>query len=193
MLSEDKEINMNAKNKNRKKTQEMVAIAVFAVLMAICSWICIPTAVPFTMQTFGVFLTVSVLGGKRGTLAIGIYLLLGAIGIPVFSGFGGGVGVLLGTGGGYIVGFLVGAAVMWGLERCFGKKKWARIFQMLCGLLTCYGFGTLWFVILYTRNTGSVGIVSVLSWCVVPFVIPDLIKLWAAFLVGERIKKAHLI
>ena len=65
----------------------MVYIAIFAVLMAICSWISIPMSVPFTLQTFGVFLAVGVLGGKRGTLAIVVYVLLGAIGIPVFAGF----------------------------------------------------------------------------------------------------------
>ena len=65
----------------------MVYIAVFAVLIAICSWISIPTTVPFTLQTFAVFLAVGVLGGKRGSLSVLIYILLGAVGIPVFAGF----------------------------------------------------------------------------------------------------------
>ena len=84
----------------------MVYIAVFAVLIAICSWISIPTTVPFTLQTFAVFLAVGVLGGKRGSLSVLIYILLGAVGIPVFAGFSGGFGILLGQTGGYIVGFL---------------------------------------------------------------------------------------
>ena len=71
----------------RSKTYDMVYIAVFAVLMAICSWISIPATVPFTLQTFAVFLAVCVLGGKRGTIAVVVYILLGAIGIPVFAGF----------------------------------------------------------------------------------------------------------
>ncbi|MEI3229118.1 MAG: biotin transporter BioY [Lachnospiraceae bacterium] len=90
----------------RNKTRDMVYIAIFAVLIAICSWISIPTTVPFTLQTFAVFLAVGVLGGKRGTLSILIYLLLGAIGVPVFAGFTGGIGIVLGTTGGYIIGFL---------------------------------------------------------------------------------------
>ena len=73
----------------RNKTLDMVYIALFAVLIAVCSWISIPTTVPFTLQTFGVFVTVGVLGGKRGSLAVLIYLLLGAIGVPVFAGFTG--------------------------------------------------------------------------------------------------------
>lgn len=76
-------------------------LQVFAVLIAICSWISIPMTVPFTLQTFAVFLAVGVLGGKRGSLAVLIYILLGAVGIPVFAGFSGGIGVLLGNTGGY--------------------------------------------------------------------------------------------
>ena len=88
----------------RTKTYDMVYIAVFAVLIAICSWISIPMTVPFTLQTFGVFMAVGVLGGKRGSLAVLIYILLGAIGVPVFSGFTGGIGVILNSTGGYIAG-----------------------------------------------------------------------------------------
>ena len=83
---------------NKFKTIDMVYIAVFAVLIAICSWISIPTTVPFTLQTFAVFLAVGVLGGKRGSLSVLIYILLGAVGIPVFAGFSGGFGNLLGWG-----------------------------------------------------------------------------------------------
>ena len=90
---------------DKLRTYDMVLIAMFAVLMAVCSWISIPMEVPFTLQTFGLFLTVGVLGGKRGTFAVLIYILLGAIGVPVFAGFNSGIGVLLGTTGGYIVGF----------------------------------------------------------------------------------------
>ena len=75
-------------------TKDMVRIALFAVVIAICSWLSIPAAVPFTLQTFGIFLTVAVLGGKRGTMAVTLYLLMGIVGIPVFAGFTGGVGRL---------------------------------------------------------------------------------------------------
>ena len=91
------------------KTKDMAYIAVFAVLIAVCSWISIPTTVPFTLQTFAVFLTVGVLGGKRGSLAVLVYILLGCVGVPVFAGFSGGIGVLAGQTGGYIVGFLFSA------------------------------------------------------------------------------------
>ena len=107
----------------RSKTYDIVYIAVFAVIMAICSWISIPTTVPFTLQTFGVFIAVGILGGKRGTLAVLVYIILGAIGVPVFSGFTGGVGILVGTTGGYIIGFLFSALVMWLMEKIPGKRS----------------------------------------------------------------------
>ena len=79
---------------SKSKTLALVYIAICAGFIAICSWISIPTAVPFTMQTFAVFFAVGFLGGKRGTAAVLIYILLGAVGLPVFSGFTGGLGVL---------------------------------------------------------------------------------------------------
>ena len=91
----------------------MAYIALFAVAIAICSWISVPATVPFTLQTFGVFLAAAVLGGKRGTLAVLVYLALGMAGVPVFAGFQGGMGCLLGSTGGYLIGFLFLALVMW--------------------------------------------------------------------------------
>ena len=73
------------------KTRELAAAALLAAVMAVCAWITVPAPVPFTMQTFAIFLAVGVLGGKGGTLAVGVYLLLGAVGAPVLSGFSGGL------------------------------------------------------------------------------------------------------
>ena len=91
----------------KSKAYDLVLIALFAALMALCAWVTVPYAVPFTMQTFGVFLALLLLGGKRGTICMAVYLLLGAVGLPVFSGFRGGVGALVGSTGGYLVGFIV--------------------------------------------------------------------------------------
>ena len=166
---------------------DMAYIALFAALMAVCSWISIPATVPFTLQTFGVFLAVSVLGGRRGTLAVLVYLLLGMIGIPVFAGFQGGIGCLLGTTGGYIIGFLVAALAMWAMEAIFGKAKWVLPVSMLLGLLLCYAFGTIWFLVLYTQTKGAISVASVLSMCVIPFILPDLLKIALALLLTSRL------
>lgn len=173
----------------KSKTYDMAYIAVFAVIMAICSWISIPAQVPFTLQTFAVFLAFGVLGGKRGTMAILVYILLGAVGIPVFAGFTGGIGVLMGNTGGYILGFLGSALVMWALEKLPGKRSVIQIISMLAGLLVCYAFGTLWFMAVYAGTTGKVGLITVLGWCVIPFIIPDLIKIGLAYMLAGRIRK----
>ena len=172
------------------KTTDIVYIGVFAVLIAICSWISIPAVVPFTLQTFGVFMAVQTLGGKRGTMAVLIYILLGAAGVPVFAGFSGGIGVLLGSTGGYIIGFVFSALVMWLIQNIFGRKPLASIISMLLGLLVCYAFGTVWFKVVYARGGDEASLLTVLGWCVIPFIVPDLIKIGLAYLVSVRIKKA---
>ena len=163
---------------SRSKTYDIVYIAVFAVLMAVCSWISIPAQVPFTLQTFGVFVAVGVLGGKRGTLAVLVYILLGTV-----------VGALLGNSGGYIIGFLFSALVMWGIEKAFGRKPVVRIIGMVLGLIVCYAFGTAWFMVVYARTTGAVGLATVLGWCVIPFIIPDLVKIALAYIVSGKVRK----
>ncbi|MGN1314462.1 MAG: biotin transporter BioY [Lachnospiraceae bacterium] len=174
----------------RMKTQDMVYIALFAVVMAICSWISIPAMVPFTLQTFGVFLAVGTLGGKRGSLAVLIYLLLGIVGLPVFSGFSGGLGYLMGNTGGYIIGFLFSSLVMWAMEYIPGKRKWVLPLSMLLGLLVCYLFGTVWFVSVYTKNVGEIGVWTALTWCVFPYIIPDLLKILLALSICRRLASA---
>lgn len=173
----------------KSKTYDMVYIAIFAVLMTICSWISIPTAIPFSLQTFGVFLAVGVLGGKRGTLAILVYILLGAVGLPVFSGFTGGLGILFSNTGGYIIGFLFAALVMWAIEKLLGRETWMLAVSMVFGLVTIYIFGTVWFMVFYMQNSGSIELGTVLLWCVVPFMIPDLIKIVLALTLSKRLSK----
>ena len=170
-------------------TRDMVYCATFAVLIAVCSWISIPATVPFTLQTFGIFVTVGILGGKRGSVSVLIYLLLGAVGIPVFAGFKGGIGALLGTTGGYIIGFLFSALIMWGMEVLLGKKLWVLAVSMVLGLLACYAFGTIWFMVVYARTSGAIGLMTALGWCVFPFILPDVIKIALALVLSKRLAK----
>lgn len=170
-------------------TTDIAFIAMFAAILAVCSWISIPATVPFTLQVFGVFLAVGVLGGKRGTLVIVAYILMGMVGIPVFAGFSGGIGILFGSTGGYIIGYLFSALLMWLMEHLLGKKKWVLILSMVLGLLVCYLFGTIWFMVVYARNTGAIGIWTALVWCVIPYLIPDGIKIGLAFVLSIRLRK----
>ena len=175
------------KSSKKFKTVDMAYVALGAVLIALCSWISIPSAVPFTMQTFAVFFMLSALGGKRGTASIAVYILLGAIGVPVFSNFNSGIGFLLGNTGGYIVGFIFMGLIYWLIVGIFGKKLWTQILALVIGLIVCYSFGTLWFMLVYTKANGTVALGAVLGWCVLPFIIPDLVKLGLALALSRRL------
>ena len=165
----------------------------FAAMIAVCSWIQSPAAVPFTMQTFAVFLTAGLLGGKRGTVTVLIYILLGMVGLPVFSGFKGGIGAIIGTTGGYIIGFIFAALVMWMFEIISRKKAKQNTLilaiSMAAGLIICYAFGTAWFIILYTKTKEPVGILTALSWCVFPFILPDIIKIVLALTLTQKLRR----
>ena len=176
------------REKNRIKTLDLVYIAMGAAIIAICSWISVPTTVPFTFQTFAVFAMVLTLGGGRGMFATLTYILLGAVGVPVFAGFTGGIGILLGNTGGYILGFLFIGLSYHVFTKYFGKKRLVEILALLVGLVICYAFGTGWFLYIYMRDVGAVSIMTVLSWCVFPFIIPDLIKMALAFGIARRIR-----
>lgn len=173
----------------RLGTKDYALIGVFAALMAICSWISIPATVPFTMQTFAVFLTIGLLGGKRGSIAIAIYLLLGASGIPVFSGFSGGLGYMMGPTGGYIIGFLFSALIMWAIEKVLGKSLGVLVASMVVGLLVCDAFGTAWFMVVYTKSNETIGLATALTWCVIPYIIPDALKIALAALLTRRLRR----
>ncbi len=170
------------------KARDMAHCAIFAAVLCLCAWIHVPAGdVAITLQTFAVALTLCLLGGKKGTLTVLVYLILGAVGLPVFSGFQGGIGILLGVTGGYIMGFLLWALLYWLLTSvtpaCF------RIPALVLGLTVCYAFGSVWFYGVYLRGGSSLGLGAVLLKCVVPYLLPDGIKLaLAAFLAG-RLKK----
>ena len=147
----------------------MIYISLFAVLIAVCAWISIPAAVPFAAT--------GILGGKKGTAAICIYLLLGAVGLPVFSGGTSGPGILLGSTGGYMLGWILAGLVAWAAESL----------SMILGLAGCYALGTAWFMAVYAQGSGPVGLWSAVSMCVVPFIIPDLLKIALALMIRKRL------
>lgn len=167
------------------KINQMTRCALSAAMMAVCAWITVPGPVPFTLQTFGLFLTLELLGGKRGTWAIATYLLLGVLGLPVFSGFRGGISVLLGATGGYLTGFVACGLVYRALTKC----RVSPLPALVCGMAACYTFGTAWFYLAYA---GGKSLWAVVSTCVLPFLIPDALKLALAHVVAQRLKKAGL-
>ena len=170
-------------------TKDLTYIALAVGLIAVCSWISVPTVVPFTLQTFAVFATLALLGGKRGTIAVVCYILLGLAGAPVFSNMTGGIGVLAGLTGGYIVGFVFIGLAYWLAETLLGKKMWAQIASLVIGLAICYTFGTAWFMLVYGERFGAVSLTSALTMCVAPFIPVDLVKLALALLLARAIEK----
>ena len=170
------------------KTRDMALCALFAALLAICAWLVIPIGdVPFTLQTFGVFAALGLLGGKRGTIAIAIYLLLGAVGVPVFAGFRGGIGTLFGTTGGYLVSYLFMGLIVMLAEKLFGDRTIVFLIAGVIALAVCYAFGTAWFVVAYARTAGPISWAAAIGKCVLPFVLPDLAKLALAVLLRDRV------
>ncbi len=167
------------------KTAELAYIALGAALITVCAWITVPFTVPFTMQIFAVFFSLILLGGRNGTIAVCVYLLLGAIGIPVFSGGKGGFSVLVGVTGGYLWGMVLIGLVYWIGTKLLDRKLWVEIASLVFGLLLCYAFGTIWFSVL---NAGK-GFVASLLVCVVPFLLPDAAKLALAVILGRKLRK----
>ena len=176
-------------NNQNKALKNIIFISLFAAIIAVCSWISIPTTVPFTLQTFALAAAVCMLGTKRSTIAVIVYILLGAVGVPVFAGFKGGIGALMGMTGGYIIGFILMTIISGILIHNFGRKFYAMLLSLIVGLVACYAFGTAWFIYVYTTTKGSIGIISALSMCVFPYIIPDIVKFIVAILISNRLYK----
>ena len=157
----------------RWRPRQIARIGLFAALLSVCSWISIPLPVPVTLQTMAVFLAVGLLGLRDGTVTVLLYLLLGAAGLPVFSGMRGGLGALLGPTGGYLVGFLAASVVSGGVIRRFGRGAGTMAAGFILGMVACYLFGTVWYVWQYTRGGETLSMWQGLCWCVFPFCLPD--------------------
>lgn len=177
--------NTHDTNRSRTAVKDLVFTAMFAAIIAVCSILSIPIGeVPVTLQTFAVCLSAAVLGWKRGTLSVLVYVLLGAVGVPVFAGMSGGVGILAGPTGGYIIGFIPAALII-GLA----ADKWERralplTLAMALGVLVCYAIGTVWFMVVTGMHLGES-----LMLCVVPFLIPDAVKIALAMVLSNRLSK----
>lgn len=163
------------------KPQFLARCALFSALMCICAWISIPLGnISFTLQTFSLFLALLTLGGKGASLSVFVYLALGAVGLPVFSGFRGGFGALLGVTGGYLWGFLAGCLVFWLITSILGEKF--RVLAVIASMVTVYLCGTIWFLV-YAPG----GIWAILAQSVLPYLLPDTVKILLAFWVVKKL------
>ena len=174
-------------SKNRIKRSVLVSL--FTAIIAICSFISVPSAVPFTLQTLGIFTSLTVLGGKRGTICIALYIFIGLVGIPVFSGFGAGLGHLTGATGGFILGFIICGFCYWIITKIFDNKAITKAIGLLTGLLMCYIFGTLWYTVFSFGTINPNVLLTTLKVCVLPFIIPDFLKLGIALIIDKKLSQ----
>lgn len=169
-------------NMKSNDIMRLTIVPMFAALTAVLSQITIPFApVPFNLALFSVFLSAGVLGAKNSAIGQIIYILLGAIGLPVFASFQGGLQSLVGPTGGYILGYVICAFVTGLLMYNLRDLFIFRVISMIIGLVCCYALGTAWFI--FTTKTK---IWLALTMCVFPFFIGDILKIiFAAILIPK--------
>ena len=171
----------NARSSSRLRS--MVLTGVMAAVICVVSPWSIPIGeVPITLTQIAIFLALYVLGWKRGTLSVLIFLLLGSFGLPVFSGFSGGLGKLLGPTGGYLIGYIP-MAILGGLFLDHFRNPIVQGLGLVLGTAVCYAFGTGWYCI-----QGGVGLTAALAVCVFPFIPFDLIKIVISVLLGSLLR-----
>ncbi|MEA4911218.1 MAG: biotin transporter BioY [Oscillospiraceae bacterium] len=167
------------------KSKSVVLPALLAAVVCVLAPWSVPVGpVPISLASFAVYLVAAVGGWKNGTLAVLVYILLGALGVPVFAGFAGGAGVLAGVTGGYIVGYLPCALITGLLIDRRTESRWLWPAAMLMGTVVLYAVGTAWFL-LVTKAT----LAYAASVCILPFLPGDALKIAAACLLGRPVRK----
>ena len=198
-MKAEEQMGMPKSGRRFLNTRDMVLIAMSAALITIGSWINITLGpVPFTLQLLMIYAILMSLGGKRGTMAILVYLLMGLVGLPVFAQFKGGPASLAGPTGGLIVGFVAVGGLYWVIAdvllrrvtgRCGLKASAVRFAVCLVTQLVLYAVGTVWFVNIYTGEAGGMSYGATLSVCVIPFIVPDILKIALAVLLAGRVRR----
>lgn len=172
-------------NKGLFSLKSIVFTAIFTAIICVAAPVSVPLPglVPISLASFAVYLAAGILGGKRAALATAVYVLLGGVGVPVFSGYRGGFGVLFGVTGGYIFGFILLALIAGLFAEIPSKKHWTVPVGMVLGTVALYIFGTVWFMI-YTKSS----LMTALMGCVVPFLAFDAVKIVLATVISVPLK-----
>ena len=169
----------NTQTLRTTNTYAMAVTALMTAVTCILAPLSIPIGpVPISLTNFAIYLSLYLLDWKKGTISYILYLLLGLVGLPVFSGFTGGIGKLAGPTGGYIIGFIP-MAIIAGIVIDKFSQRWIQILGMIVGTAICYAFGTAWFCI-----QAGYTVSAALAVCVIPFIPADLIKMVIAMIIG---------
>lgn len=178
-------IKMEQNKKKRMSAREMALIAVMAAVTCVLGPLSVPIGVvPVSFTNLAVYLSVYVLGCRRGTLSYVVYLLIGLVGMPVFSGFTGGVGKLFGPTGGYLIGFVFMALISGWFIDTFSCRLLPSMTGMVLGTVVCYIFGTAWLA-----YQADLSFYAALAAGVLPFLVGDLVKMVAAAVIGPQIRR----
>ena len=179
MRSEEREV-------KRFTIRDMAMTAVFtAVLCAVAPFSLFIGPIPLSFATFIIYLAAGTLDFRSGVVSVALYVALGAVGLPVFTGFEGGFQKIAGVTGGFIIGYIVCAAAIGSVMLLPGKKRFTYIFGMVIGTLLLYTCGTAWFML----QTGS-SLRASLMLCAVPFFPGDAAKIAAASIIAPQLRRA---
>lgn len=173
--------------KNKFSVRDLSIVATFTALTAVMSQISIPipfSPVPITLQIFAIYLAAIILGSKLATLSQIIYLLLGAIGAPVFSHFSGGLQSLVGPTGGFLISFPIVAFIVGKISEK-DRGFFALTFGLIISLILCYSMGTL-----QLSFVAKISINKAIMVGAVPFIPLDLAKIFTAYLIGTKVKSS---
>ena len=185
IMSTNTEVKTAGSSANKTKTMALIGVmaAVTCILGPLS--LAIPVSpVPISLTNLAVYFAIYVLGMKRGTISYCIYLLLGLVGLPVFSAFTGGAGKLFGPTGGYLIGFIFMALICGFFIEKWEKKLYMHFIGMVLGTAVCYVFGTAWLAF-----TAHMGFGAALAAGVIPFIPGDLVKIIIAMIAGPIIRK----
>lgn len=167
------------------KAQKIAITGLLAAIICLVAPFSIPVGtVPLSLATLAIFVISCTVDTKLSVTAVAIYILLGMAGLPVFSAFRGGLHVIAGATGGYIIGYVPCALIISLLTKKFGGKKFIYPLSMILGTLVCYLIGTVWYSV-----QAETSFTTALSVCVLPFIIGDVIKIIAASALVTTLKK----
>lgn len=179
--------------KTKIRARRIAFCSVFTALLAVCAWISIPSTPPFTLQSFAVLLTAAILPLDCALAAYSAYFFLGILGFPVFSSFTGGISVLVGPTGGYLIGFFLTVIVVRFVISHFGFDKRSLTVAFLLGNVALYVFAAMYYSALCIGSVSASAVLGAFSVCVLPFIPFDIIKLAAALAIAPRLERLVVI
>lgn len=177
----------------KSRTRSIAYVGLSIAIIAVCSWVTIPIGpVPFTLQMFGIPLIIALLSPLEAISAVYLFVIIGAIGVPLFSGFKGGIGVLMGPTGGFLIGYLFGVVLAALFLHVVGRKAKSLIAKVACASIA----GLIFTACAYTAGciqyslVAGIGVEQAFLVSCAPFIIPDIVKVIVAAICAQPIKKA---